>query len=55
MLGAAAPYDIQDGRIRTTLSGSVFDVTVYRVGERHYAARENEFGFANYEVDRVEE
>jgi hypothetical protein len=55
VLGAAAPYLIQDGRIRTTISGSDFEVTVYQVGERYYGARSNELGFANYELERVEE
>jgi hypothetical protein len=27
-------------------------VTVYRVGERYYGARSDEFGFANYELER---
>jgi hypothetical protein len=55
VLGATAPYVIEDGRIRTTIAGVAFDVAVYRVGKRYYGARSNELGFANYEVERVEE
>jgi hypothetical protein len=55
VMGAAAPYAIQDGRIRTTIAGAAFDVAVYRVGDRYLGARNNEFGFANYEVEQVED
>jgi hypothetical protein len=48
--GSPAPYEIKDGRIVTTLSGTPFDVMVYKVGDKYTAARSNEFGYANYEV-----
>ena len=37
--------------IVTTLGGTPFDVTVYKVGDKYVAARSNEFGYANYEVE----
>jgi len=30
-----------------------FAVTVYKVGDKYIAARSNEFGYANYEVEKV--
>lgn len=50
-LGAPAAYEIKDGRLVTSLGGVNFDVYVYRIGNRYYAARSNEFGYANYEVE----
>ena len=55
VLGAAAPYVIQDRRLRTTISGSEFEVTIYKAGGKYYGARSNEFGFANYEIEEVKE
>jgi hypothetical protein len=40
----------RSGRIVTTVADSPFEVTVYKVGDKHLAARSNEFGFANYEL-----
>jgi hypothetical protein len=54
VLGAAAPYTVEDDRVRTTIAGTAFDVAVYRLGKRYFGARSNELGFANYEVVRVE-
>lgn len=49
------PEDIQ--RIYLLLGGSMIDgkpyrelTTVYKLGDKHYAARSNEFGYANYEL-----
>jgi hypothetical protein len=50
MLGGETQYEIRDGRLTTTLSGTPFEVTVYRLGDEYIAARSNEFGYANYEV-----
>ena len=52
-LGSPAAYEIKDGRIRTTLSGTPFEVMVYKVGGKYMAARSNEFSYANYEVEAV--
>jgi hypothetical protein len=50
---AGAQYEIHDGHIVTTLEGTPFEVTVYRAGDKLVAARNNEFGYANYEVEGV--
>lgn len=52
--GGEASYEIRDGRLTTDLAGTPFDVTVYALGDDYVAARDNEFGFANYEVKAVE-
>jgi hypothetical protein len=48
--GISSAYTIQNGKIVTTVADSPFEVTVYKVGDKHLAARGNEFGFANYEI-----
>jgi hypothetical protein len=48
--GISSAYTIQNGKIVTTVADSPFEVTVYKVGDKHLAARSNEFGFANYEI-----
>jgi hypothetical protein len=50
-LSPAAQYEVRNGRIVTTLFGTPFEVTVYKVGDRHVASRSNEFGYANYEIE----
>ena len=54
-LGSPAEYAIQDGQIITTLEGTPFAVTVYKTGDKYVAARSNEFGYANYEIEGVSE
>ncbi len=49
----AAEYEIRGGRIITMLQGIPFDVAVYKVGDKYVAARSNEFGHANYEIESV--
>jgi hypothetical protein len=49
-LGAPAHYEIRGGKIVTTISGTPFEVTVYKLGDKYLAARSNEFGYANYEL-----
>ncbi len=34
-------------------SGTPFEIMVYKVGDKYMAARSNEFGYANYEVEAV--
>jgi hypothetical protein len=48
--GLQSGYEVKDGKIVTSLGNSPFEVTVYKLGERYYGARSNEFGYANYEV-----
>lgn len=52
-VGVSAKYEIKDGKIITTLGAVPFEVAVYKTGDKYVAARSNEFGFANYEVDEV--
>ena len=55
-LGLAAPpaaYEIRGGRVITMLGGTPFAVAVYKVGDKYVAARSNEFGHANYEIEAV--
>ncbi|MCC7325661.1 MAG: DUF3604 domain-containing protein [Burkholderiales bacterium] len=51
MHGGDLDYEIRDGRLRTTIDGTDFEVTVYKLGDRYLAARNNEFGYANYQVE----
>jgi Protein of unknown function (DUF3604) len=44
-------YEIKDGRLTTELAGTQFAVTVYKVGDKYVAARDDEFGYANYDVE----
>jgi Protein of unknown function (DUF3604) len=49
--GSTASYVIRDGQLVTTINKSPFVVTVYKLGDKYYGARSNEFGYANYEVE----
>ncbi len=49
----AAEYEIHNGHVVTMIEGTPFEVTVYRLGDKLVAARSNEFGYANYEVEGV--
>ena len=53
-LGSPAAYEIQGGRLITTVGVTPFEIRVYRQGNKLLAARSNEFGYANYEVEGVE-
>ena len=48
--GGSQTYNIQDGKIVTSLVGTPIETTVYKVGDKYMAARNNEFGYANYEM-----
>jgi hypothetical protein len=52
-LGSPAQYEVSGGRIITTIHMTPFDVRVYKLGDKYYAARGNEFGYANYELEEV--
>ena len=54
-LGSPAEYEISGGRIITTLEMTPFAVTVYKLGDKYMAARSNEFGYANYEVEEIKQ
>ena len=48
--GTTDTYLIEGNKLLTTISGTVFEISVYRLGEQYFAARSNEFGHVNYEV-----
>jgi hypothetical protein len=48
--GGSQTYNIQNGKIVTSLVGTPIETTVYKVGDKYLAARNNEFGYANYEI-----
>lgn len=47
------PSDLWSGTIVSMIGDAPFETTVYKLGDKHYAARSNEFGFANYELTPV--
>jgi len=47
--GVTTPYTITSGKVVTMLSQAPMEVVVYKKGDTYYAARSNEFGYANYE------
>lgn len=51
--GVPAKYEIKDGHLMTTLGGIPFEVTVFEQNGKYRAARSNEFGYVNYEVEEV--
>jgi hypothetical protein len=48
--GRQLQYEIRDGRYIVEVAGTPFEVTVYKMGEKYIAARNNEFGYVNYEI-----
>ncbi|MCB1707456.1 MAG: DUF3604 domain-containing protein [Halioglobus sp.] len=53
--GRQMQYQLKDGRYEVEIAGTPIELTVYRLGDKYYAARSNEFGYANYELQRVEQ
>jgi uncharacterized protein DUF3604 len=54
-LGAARTYNVMNGKIVTALVGTPIEITVYKMGDKYYGVRSNEFGYANYELTRAVE
>jgi len=48
--GTTIPYKIEDGKLVTFVSQDPYALTFYKLGDATYAARSNEFGYANYEI-----
>ena len=48
--GVKTPYTIGNGKLITTLSQAPMEVAIYKLDDTYYAARSNEFGYANYEI-----
>jgi hypothetical protein len=49
-LGRPSDYAIRNGKIVTSFGNRDYETTVYKEGEKYFAARSNEFGYANYEI-----
>ena len=49
-LATSIPYFINNGKLVTTLAGTPIDIAVYKVGDKYMGARNNEFGYVNYEI-----
>ena len=49
-LGTPSPYYVNNGRIVTVIAGTPIEVTAYKLGDKYYGARSNEFGYANYQI-----
>ena len=49
-LGTSRTYNISNGKILTDLVGTPIEISVYKVGDKYFGARSNEFGYANYEI-----
>ena len=48
--GSTRTYNIQNGKIFTEMAGTPIDIKIYKLGDKYYGARGNEFGYANYEI-----
>jgi hypothetical protein len=49
-LATTRPYFINSGKIVSELVGTPIEITVYKMGDKYYGARSNEFGYANYQL-----
>lgn len=47
---ATSRYQIQDGKLTTWVAQEPYSLVFYKLGDTTYAARSNEFGYANYEI-----
>ena len=48
--GTTIPYKIEGGKLVTLVSQQPYALTFYKLGDTYYAARNDEFGYANYEI-----
>jgi hypothetical protein len=49
-LGTSRTYNIVGGKIVTELVGTPIETAVYKMGDKYFGARSDEFGYANYEM-----
>jgi hypothetical protein len=49
-LGTSRTYSIVRGKIVTELVGTPIETAVYKMGDKYFGARSDEFGYANYEM-----
>ena len=47
---STSSYKIEGGKLIASVSQDPYAFTFYKSGDTYYAARSNEFGFANYEI-----
>ena len=43
-------YSIKNGKVVSSTGNTAFELTFYKMGDAYYAARSDEFGYANYQV-----
>ncbi len=48
--GLTGAYRIEGGKLVIPVAQEPYAFTFYKVGDTYYAARSNEFGYANYEI-----
>jgi glycine cleavage system H lipoate-binding protein len=48
--GTTTPYKVEGGKLITYVSQDPYAYTFYKLGDKYYGARSNEFGYANYEM-----
>jgi hypothetical protein len=48
--GATKPYKIEGGKVVSFVSQEPYSLTMYKLGDAYYGARNDEFGYANYEI-----
>jgi hypothetical protein len=48
--GTTSAYRIEGGKLVIAVAQDPYAFTFYKVGDTYYAARSNEFGYANYEI-----
>ena len=48
--GLTSPYKIDGGKLVTWVSQDPYSVGIYKLGDKYYGARSNEFGYANYQI-----
>jgi len=53
--GSQMQYEIRDGRYTVEVAGTPLEFTVYKLGNQYVAARRNEFGYANYQVEPMKQ
>ncbi len=48
--GLTSPYRIEGGKVTTFIEQDPYSLAFYKLDSTYYAARSNEFGYANYQV-----
>lgn len=51
--GSQMYYELKVDQYVVQIAGTPIALTVYRLGGQYFAARSNEFGYANYEIRQV--